>query len=252
MRFTYEYRTSDNALHKGVIDASDRDAVYAALRAQGIKPSRVDEAPGIFNKLFGKGKRWMAIAALSLALVVALVAYVKLSRQPRSPFPVPSSLNPSDTTRRQIIGDAAIIDKGVRTGWSDVFAEEGERFLASFAIPGVPAGLRNTSEAEIRDALDRRLVPSAEDSLEARQIKAMVEGMKSELREYLAAGGTIVQYGQAIVARQEEEIGYYNRAKAELEAAAQGEMADDDLEALWEQRNASLRRMGIRLIPMPE
>ena len=53
VRFTYEYRTSDNALHKGVIDASDRDAVYVALRARGIKPSRVDEAPGLFNKLFG-------------------------------------------------------------------------------------------------------------------------------------------------------------------------------------------------------
>lgn len=252
MRFTYEYRTSDNALHKGVIDASDRDAVYVALRARGIKPSRVDEAPGLFNKLFGKGKRWMAIVALSLALAAALAAYVKISRQPRSPFPVPSSLNPSDTTRRQIIGDAAIIDKGIRTGWSDVFPDEGERFLSSFAVPGVPAGLRNTSEAEIRAALDRRILPSADDTLEARQIKAMVEGMKAELREYLADGGTIVQYGQAIVARQEEELGYYNRAKAELEAAAQGDMPDDDLEALWEQRNASLRRMGIRLIPMPE
>lgn len=252
MRFTYEYRTSDNALHKGVIDAVDRDAVYSALRSQGIKPSRVEEAPGFLNKLFGKGKRWMAIVALSLALAAALVAYVKISRQPRSSFPVPSSLNPSDTTRRQIIGDTAIIDKGIRTGWSDVFPDDGERFLASFAVPGVPAGLRNTSEAEIRAALDRQLPPSADDSLEARQIKAMVEGMKAELREYLADGGTIVQYGQAIVARQEQELGYYNRAKAELEAAAQGDMPDDDLEALWEQRNASLRRMGIRLVPMPE
>jgi hypothetical protein len=36
-----------------------------------------------------------------------------------------------DTTRRQVIGDAFLIEKGLRTGWSDVFAHEGERFLAS-------------------------------------------------------------------------------------------------------------------------
>ena len=40
------------------------EAAYAALRAQGIKAGHVDEAPGVFNKLFGKGKRWMAIAVL--------------------------------------------------------------------------------------------------------------------------------------------------------------------------------------------
>ena len=59
-----------------------------------------------------------------------------------------------DTTRRQIIGDTAIIEKGIRTGWADVFDLEGERFLASFAIPGVPAGQRSTTVDEIRKALD--------------------------------------------------------------------------------------------------
>ena len=252
MRFTYQYRTSDNALHWGVIDAPDRDAVYVALRIKGIKPSRVDEAPGIFNKIFGKGKRWMAIVALSLALLVLICAYTKLSRTPRETISMPSALNLRDTTRRQIIGDSAIIEKGIRTGWSDVFQDEGERFLASFAVPGVPAGLRNTSEAEIRAALGRSIPPAPTDTLETSQIKAMVEGMKEELREYLAEGGTIVQYGNAIVARQEEELGYYNRAKAELDLAAKSALSDEELETMWERRNASLRRMGIRLVPMPE
>ena len=43
----------------------------------------------------------------------------------------------AEQTRRQVIGDAAVVDKGIATGWADVFAEEGERFFASFAIPGL-------------------------------------------------------------------------------------------------------------------
>ena len=56
MKFTYQYRTKDNAIQHGVVSATDKDAAYAALRAYGIKPSRVEELPGFFNKLFGKGK----------------------------------------------------------------------------------------------------------------------------------------------------------------------------------------------------
>lgn len=253
MRFNYEYRTSDNAPHKGVIDASDRDSAYAALRAQGIKASRVDEAPGFWNKLLGKGKRWLAIAVLSIFSLAVILAYRDLSRAFERETRETTILSApfAEKTRRQVIGDSAVIEKGIRTGWAEVFSGEGERFLASFAIPGVPAGLKNTSEAEILSALGRTIAPEETDSLEARQIKAMVEGMKDELREYLSAGGTIVQYGEAIVARQEEELGYYNRAKAELEAAAK-DLPEDEVDELWEKRNASLRRMGIRLLPLPD
>ena len=64
MKFLYTYRTPDNKQHRGEIAAATKEAAYAALRAQGIKAGHVDEAPGVFNKLFGKGKRWMAIAVL--------------------------------------------------------------------------------------------------------------------------------------------------------------------------------------------
>ena len=160
------------------------------------------------------------------------------------------------TTRRQIIGDTAVIEKGIRTGWADVFELEGERFLASFAIPGVPAGQRSTSEVKLRDALHSTPTPSTctsgSDGLEARQIRAMVEGMKDELRRYLAAGGTIPGYGRRLVQRQEEEIAYYNRAKAEIEAAQKTKMPAAQLNDLWEKRNESLRQMGVKLVPMPE
>ena len=245
MKFLYEYRTSDNVRHTGTIQAPDRETVFATLKQQGIRPGSVTEAPGFFNKLFGKGKRWLAIGVLC-ALCVVLVVIIRST-------PTPSTYTSFDAgTRRQVIGDTAIIEKGIRTGWSEVFPEEGERFLASFAIPGVPAGQRNTSEDEIKASLSRRIEATGADGIEAQQIKAMVEGMKQELRDYLAAGGRIVDYGVRLVRRQEEELSYYNRAKTEIENAKKSGMNQAQLVALWEKRNAALRRMGVKLVQLPE
>lgn len=250
MKFLYEYRTPDNAKHNGVICASDREAAYAALKKQGIKPSRFSEAPGLFNKLFGKGKRWMAIGVLAVAATVStFLAFSKGGAA--STMGVDEMLD--STMRRQVIGDALVVEKGIKTGWSDVFALEGERFLASYAIPGAAPAVRATSEEEVRKALDvPRPEPGASRSLEERQIRAMVEGMKQELREYLADGGTIAKYGRRIVRRQQEEIGYYNRVKNEIENATKAKMTDAALEELWEQRNTVLRKLGIRPVSLAD
>ena len=250
MKFLYTYRTPDNKQHRGEIIAATKEAAYAALRAQGIKPGHVDEAPGVFNKLFGKGKRWIAILVLG-ALCLVLAIALGRARTPAAPS-VAAGLD--STTRRQVIGDTAVIEKGIRTGWAEVFELEGDRFLASFAIPGVPAGLRNTSEEEILKALNTKHSALSTDAegIEARQIRAMVEGMKDELRQFLADGGTIIEYGEELVKRQEEELGYYTRAKAEIESAKKSGMSDAQVTELWEKRNAALRRMGVKLVPLPE
>ena len=264
MKFVYEYRTADNARHEGVISAVSRDEAFAVLKGRGIRPSRVTEAPGVLNKLFGKGKRWMLIAALCVVCAVLGAVYfgaakerdrvVNDTREIVSEFDSP--------VRRQIIGDTAVIERGIRTGWENVFPHEGERFLASFAIPGVPAGLRNTNEDEIRNALSRSREESVHGSgydsqqsgsLEARQIRAIVEGMKQELREFIANDKhTIVEYGQRLVQRQDQEIEYYNRAKSEINAAVEARMPQDELLSLWESRNAQLRNIGVKLVPLPE
>ena len=254
MKFVYQYRTPDNKQHRGVIRAASKEAAYTSLKTQGIKPGRVEEAPGFFNKLFGKGKRWIAICVLSAACVALTFAFLGKTRTSAAPV-ISEALD--STTRRQPIGDAAIIEQGVRSGWADVFELEGERFLASFAVPGVPAGQRNTTEEEIRKALDsnaRDASPTSLESegIEARQIRAMVEGMKHELREFLADGGTVVEYGKLLVQRQEQEIGYYNRAKNELDSAQKAGMTESALMELWANRNGKLRRMGIKLVPIPE
>lgn len=256
MKFLYEYRTSDNAKHNGVICASDREAAYAELKKQGIKPSRFAEAPGFFNKLFGKGKRWIAIGVLG-GLVVAAAFVIRSNHETIRTMEQSQDVfdNPM---RRQVIGDPAIIEKGIRTGWADVFDLEGDRFLASYAIPGAVPAIRNTTEAEIEKALarnespDEQSAPLAAGSLEARQIRAIVEGLKAELRDYLADGGTIAKYGRRIVRRQEEEIGYYTHVKNEVENAAKSKMPAVELEKLCERRNAMLRQLGICPITLPD
>ena len=261
MKFTYAYKTSDGVRHEAAMDAESREAVFAALRQQGIKAIKVVAADGskANGEIRGIRKRVLAAAVVGAA-ILAVIGTVVVGRgvSPRRGAQGLSTL-PVDfdsTVRRQVIGDAAIIEKGIRTGWADVFELEGERFLASFAIPGVPAGQRSTSEEKLREALHSTPTPSTytsgSDGLEARQIRAMVEGMKDEARRFVKAGGSIAQYGRLLVQRQEEEIAYYNRAKAEIEAAQKAKMPTAQLNDLWEKRNESLRQMGVKLVAMPE
>ena len=254
MKFNYEFRSSDNVRHVGTVDAANRDAAFAVLKSRGIRPSRLNEAPGFFNALFGKGKRWIAIAVISVAALAAIIlaATTKSELEQTEARLEQVSSTFDDTTRRQPIGDTAIIEKGIKTGWADVFEHEGERFLAGFAVPGVPVSVRNTTKEEIEAALARKIEPTEQDGLEARQIKAMVEGMKAELRQFLAEGGTIVTYGRRLVRRQNEEIGYYTRAKNEIEQLKKNGASPTEITTLWESRNDKLRMMGIKLIALPE
>ena len=126
-----------------------------------------------------------------------------------------------------------------------MFPEEGERFLASFAVPGVKAGQRNTTAGEIEAALARKVEATDDDGIEAKQIKAMVEGMKHEARAYIAAGGNIVEYGKRLTERQDAEIAVYERAKADIEHAKKT-LSGSALIAFWEEQNDKLRNLGIR------
>ena len=185
---------------------------------------------------------------VSLLLVVTLIVGVaSYFSGTRSVEDVAVSQLQADQTRRQIIGDVAIIEKGILTGWSEVFELEGDRFLASFAIPGVKPGQRNTSEAEFMRALENVCEVKPNDSLEVRQIKAMVDGMKNEARSYLREGGTVREYGKRLTERQDAEIAIYERAKAELKRAKDTMTSDKYLD-LWEERNNQLRNLGIKLL----
>ena len=244
MKYTYAYKTPDGARHEASIEAPSRDAAFAALRGQGIRPIKVVAADGSKANGATVGVRRRVVAVSILAAVVAAVgattAFLRIVR----PVPGVESFQ-ADQTRRYPIGDAAIVEKGILTGWSDVFEHEGDRFLASFAVPGVKAAQRNTTVEEIESALGRTIEPTPDDGLEARQIKAMVEGMKAEARAYVAAGGNVVEYGRRLTERQDAEIAIYERARADLEAA-RGSKSESDLVAYWEAINDRLRNLGIR------
>lgn len=246
MKYTYAYKTSDGTRHEASMDAESREAVFEALRKKGIRPIKViaEDGSKANGEIRGVRRRVVGVAAV-LAAIVAVIATSLYNRVSAPPLPEFES----GQTRRQIIGDTAIIDKGIATGWSDVFPEEGDRFFASFAIPGVRAGQRNTTVEEIKAALDRDVEVSDSDGLEARQVKSMVAGMKAEARAYINAGGSIVDYGKRLTERQDAEIAIYERAKAEIDHARKT-MSQDDFIALWEGCNDQLRNLGIRLVPL--
>ena len=262
MKYTYAYKTSDGKRHEAAMDAESREAVFETLRTKGIKAIKVVASDG--SKANGEGasmKGETRRVALRRAIFAALLLLPALLLIPKNrsdlffgifgkarPAQNPAAFVDSQT-RRQVIGDVAVVEKGVLTGWSEVFPEEGERFFASFAVPGVRAGQRNTTVEEIEASLRRKVSASPDDSLEARQIKAMVEGMKSEARAYIAAGGSIVEYGKRLVERQEAEIAIYERAKSDFEAARKAK-SEDELVAYWETLNDRLRNLGIKLLSL--
>ena len=261
MRYTYAYKTSDGVRHEASMDAGSREAVFETLRAQGIKAIKVvaadgSKANGAATNDGGQSRRHLVIVALFLLLAVALsggAAWVVASIAGRRAMPAADAAQSFLTarTRRQVIGDAAIIEKGVATGWADVFRHEGERFLASFAIPGVKAGQRNTTVEEIEAALSRSVEPPPGIGIEAQQIISMVEGMKAEARAYIKAGGSAVGYGRRLTERQDAEIAIYERTKSELEQA-KDKLGRDAYLTLWEEKNDQLRNLGIKLVPLED
>ena len=253
MKYTYAYKTSDGVRHEDSMNAASRDEVFIELRKRGIKAIKVIAADGskANGEVHGVRKRVVAALISLVSIGVGVVAFVGGSRTSAERSSAQAAAFETDTTRRQIIGDVAIIEKGIRNGWSDVLELEGERFLASFAIPGVKAGQRSTSEKEFAAALENKCVATPSDALEARQIKAMVEGMKGEARRYIAAGGTIVEYGKRLTERQDAEIAIYNRVKADIEKARKT-MPEEIFIAYWEKRNDELRNLGIKTVGLSD
>jgi len=260
MKYTYAYKTSDGIRHEDTMSASSREEVFAELRKRGIKAIKVVAADGskANGEVRGIRKRVVAAIVIIVAVAVGAIAYFGGSRSKTNSVSNANTnenannltvfeTSTQDNARRQVIGDVAIIEKGIRNGWSDVFELEGDRFLASFAIPGVKAGQRNTTEKEFAAALENKCEIKPNDSIEVKQIKAMVEGMKDEARRYIAAGGSIVSYGKRLTERQDAEIAIYERIKTDLEKA-HSSMSEDEYMIYWEKRNDELRNLGIKTI----
>ena len=240
MKFAYAYKTPDGTRHEDTFEAKSREEVFSSLRANGVKPIKVWE----IHSRFYVSRRTRVIILLAVALAASLV-YILVA-----PPPEPSAKRQvSGTTapRHQIYGDPATWENIERDGFSSVFKCDGDRILALYAIPGkAVSGTLGLSRGAVLKALadckDKDIVVEESDVAEAIELKRIVQGMKEELRWYVADGvGTVETYLYRLCERQEEEVRIFERTSVELESNPD--------EKLREERNAALRAMGLRTIP---
>lgn len=255
MKFLYEYRTSENKRMVGAVSAPDRDSVFQMLKEKGIRPSKVYEAPGFFNKLFGKYKRWLVIALLA-AVITGMVVNEVLSVSEREEVSAEQLYSDGGFARpidrRQIWGDEAVINMAAQSNWKVIFPNPADRLLSLFAQPGFMLATFPRIPSTIKDdfarSLNERFTISETELDEYKQMKCIVEGMKVELREYLSAGGKLEGYFRRLVARQREEADFVKRAKERLDAQIKSGV--DAFEA-WNDMNKVLRDQGLKTIAMP-
>lgn len=262
MRFVYEYRTSDNVRHDGEIAAPDREAAFRALKEIGIRPGRLEVAPGFFNRFLGNWKWWVATGLLCVTTAVSFLLVVGPREEKDTQQVVPhvkeTSLYVDENgfakpiERRQIWGDEAVITAAARQNWRVIFSNPAERLLALFAEPGMRLSmlprLPDSLQEDMEKALRTRLTISPDELDEYRQMKCIVEGMKAELRDYVAAGGNLTGYIRRLQARQNEEVAFLEKARVELEK--QIESGADPVTA-WQEMNKRIREQGLPALPMP-
>ena len=259
MKYTYAYKTSDGARHEAAMEAESREAVFAALRARGIKAIKVVAADG--SKANGEvrgakvAKTAMAIVgftAVASVLVLSFALYAFFAAKKTSESAIIS------TPRHQIYGDPAIMEGLERGDFAAQLPRIGDQMLAVFAQPGKLMCARGANPRRIdeksyaifeeyaRNDLDAENDISIDtaESREITELKQIINGMREEMRYYLANGnGTPRSFWRRLNERTAQEILIYERTRRELEK--------ETSESVWEQKNDALRRLGLRTIPNP-
>ena len=237
-KFHYFYQSKENKNLDGWIVAKSRDDAYAQLRKQSIKPYKVVGKDPI------AWKRWAAIAVLAVALA-GTYAWLALRSEPVAPD--------EQFVRHQIYGAESVIRNGISTEWSACGLDEGERYLARYAQPGIKVAYRRKTPetaSAVEASLSRHLEVEDSELLEYRQLKQIVESIKDELREYIKSGGNVDGFLDLLQERQDQEVAYYNAANQELENA-KATMPEDELYNLWAAKNAELRAIGLPMLKEP-
>ena len=74
MKYTYAYKTSDGTRHEDSMEASSRDAVFKALRANGIKAIKVVAADG--SKANGEIRGFRLRTVITVGVIAAVLGFV--------------------------------------------------------------------------------------------------------------------------------------------------------------------------------
>ena len=256
MKYTYAYKTSDGTRHEASMNAASREEVFAELRKQGIKAIKVVAADGskANGEVRGVRKRVAAMFVCIAALIAGVVVYFIPTNggKSRSPFLIPHSpiskaKNATSLPRQMIHGDRGRIQEAAESLTNAV-----ERVLAAFAEPGRTFVLESKlpTEAEFAAALRNSIKIADDEFTESVDLKRIVTRIKSDMRRYLAAGGTLEEFIRELVKRQRQEIAYREKAEARLNEMLKGDIAkayDFFLKA-----NAQLQSMGIYPLPLPD
>ena len=257
MKYTFAYKTSDGTRHEAAMEAESRDAVFAALRAKGIKAIKVVAADGskANGEVRGVRKRVVAIIVVLAAAVVGGIAYLQGTRTGAALAANPAAVSP----RHQIYGDPAIMEGFERGDFAAVLPRVGDQMLAVFAQPGKlmcakganPRLLDATMEAAFaayaKDELsvESDIAIDAGEERELRELKQIINGIREEMRYYLANGnGTPRSFWRRLNERTTQEMQIYERTRRELENETSPET--------WESKNEALRRIGLRTIANPK
>ena len=256
MKYTYAYKTSDGVRHEDSLDANSRDEVFELLRGRGIRPIKVVAADGSKANGEMRGLRKRAVFALvALAAAVAgVVAYFGGERTGAAT----AAGSEASAPRHQIYGDPATVEGLERGDFAAHLPRLGDQMLAVFAQPGKLMCARGANPRRIDDkshaafeayaksdlAAENDIAIDAADSREITELKQIVNGMREEMRQYLANGnGTPRSFWRRLNERTSQEIQIYERTRRELEK--------ETSEEVWEQKNDALRRLGLRTIPNP-
>lgn len=276
MKYTYAYKDSCGKRHEESIEADSRDAAFAALRAQGIRPIKVVAADGsVENGSAAPVRRRMwKSTALAVFLVIAamcLVAYIAV-REGNGPDVIMTPQGPvsfsiaTPLARQRISGDRERIEN-IPT---NLFAHVGEAFLARYAEPGrsvEQVAIANPDSLFTRDVLKSAIRVASNDLTEYVDLKRIVVGMKREMCAYIEGGGTVRDYLAELAKRQRLEVSYRDQAAKRLEgliaAHAAAKLGDEVSETekqdslalaydFWLKANAQLQSMGIYPLELPD
>lgn len=265
MKFTYAYKTRDGVRHEDAVEASSREAAFAALRARGVKAIKVVAVDGSKANGEVRGVRLRAVvASVCAAALVAGLAVHLAGRVAR-----PSAAGPAlerqvfqtafrsakPLARQTINGDRRRIEAAAAS-----FTNAAERLLAAFAEPGRPTPpvlvAARPPDAVFEAALRAPILVAETDFTEAVDLKRIVVKLKSDLRRYLAEGGDVGGYLEELVRRQKLELSYREKAErslARLCASSRKEEGDKAAAyGYWLRANAQLRSMGIYPLPLPD
>ena len=219
MKYRYLYQTKDNENKEGWINAKSRENAYAELRKAGIRPYRVIGDDPLNWKPYAAG------AAIVL-LATALAAVLLVGREDRRPHP-----------RAQLVGDRAVIDAGVYSGWTNVLFSALDLRLALYAQPG-----RYVDSP----ALDEPVPYVGGEPPEHRMLKNIIAKMREDMRAYIADGGDVAGYFDFLDERQLQEREFREKALDTVYRAPESLR-----ERAWLGVNARLKDMGIEPLSRP-